>query len=248
VREYVKRRGLAALAFVLAISALVACRQSATVFETISSDAFTIHYPRGQEETARDVLRVLEENLPRMENDLRPPKTGAYTVRIYGSVAEYHRSLGMPVPDWVVGSIAGDSELRIVSPSNPGPANSYQRMLKTAVHELAHCVTYRLTGRTPPVWLWESIASFEAGDLLDPKQVSSLHSGSYPRFLSVTSQLQDTEIYQLGFTVLEYIVHAWSMESVRQLVLNGGDIGAVLGVTEEQFYEGWYAFVQAKYL
>jgi hypothetical protein len=97
-------------------------------------------------------------------------------------------------------------------------------------------------------WLWEGIATYEADQFQDIKQLSSMRSGQYPRFLSVRSTTEQPEIYALSYTAIEYIVHTWGMERVRELIIDKGDIGKVLGLTEDQFYENWYDFVKAKYL
>lgn len=219
--------------------------------ETLSSPRFVVHFPRGHRNAAAEVLRELDASYERIVTNLKPDRTGVFTVRLYASVQEFHTAINRPgLPDWVVGTAWGDSEIRMVSPKNPGPIHTYQGMIAVAVHELAHCVTMRI-GNVPPqriVWLWESIALYAARQFRNPRGIDYMVTGNYPRFLSATNQIQKPEIYAIGYTVMEYLVKSHGWDAVRQLVVTNGDVKDVLNMSEDEFYEAWYGFVKAKYL
>lgn len=233
---------------------LTGCQHSVSApeFETLSSANFDVYYVRGDQPAAQAVLDILEANQARITADLMPAKTGKYSVMIYPNLKALHKAMDMPdAPDWVVGTAWSDSEMRIVSPSHPGPSHSYASILKVAVHEFAHCVTMRLTAESdsaPCIWLWESIALYQAGQSRDLASLPYMQTGQYPRFLEATDPSQSTYIYQLGYSIADYIVHIWGKESIRKLVLNSGAVTEVLGITEDEFYAGWHAFVKANYL
>lgn len=237
----------------LSVILLTACTQQAFSeqdFETISSENFVVYFVPRDKNAARDVLRVLEESHDRIVEDLKPDTTGIFTVRIYPNLGEFHKAINKPdAPSWVVGTAQGDSRFAIVSPRNPGPAHRYQGILQVAVHELTHCISLRLISGTGVngrrmLWLFEGIALYQADQFRDPKAFPYMLSGDYPPFL----ELGNNEIYNVGYTVVEYIVDRWGMDSVRHLLLTEGNVTSVLGVTEDEFYEGWYAFVKEKYL
>ncbi len=228
---------------------LTACQSGADPeYDMLTSTNFRAYYTEADQTAAQEILDLLETNHDRITTDLRPDKSGQYTVRIYPNLQEFHKDLNMPnAPDWAVGTAWGDSELRIVSPNNPGPSHTYDSMLQVAVHEFAHCVTLRLAaGRDPRkmIWLWESIALYEAGQDRDLSNVPYMQTGQYPRFLEITDQTQSTEIYQLGYSIADYIVTTWGWEGIRNLVLNTGDVTKALNVSEDEFYAGWYAFAK----
>jgi len=216
-------------------------------FEMLDSTEIVVYYARGHSSAAKDVLAVLEENQQRIIEDLRPVKKGKYAVRIYPTLQAFHEAMGSPdAPSSIVGMAWSDSELRMVSPGNPGPSHDYESMLKVAVHELAHCVTARVAvEKEAPasVWLWESIALYEAGQARDVFALPSMQAGQVPRFLGLTQQDRSADIYQIGYTVADYLIRNWGWEGVRELVLASGDVTEVLGLTEDEFYAGWYEFV-----
>lgn len=217
------------------------------IFETTSSQNFTVYYTAADQAPAEDVLAALEASYEHITNDLKPHRTSDYKVRIYPTLEEFHSAISiMNPPAWAVGVAWGENELRMVSPLTSG--REYNTMLQVAVHEFAHCVTLRLGKNNPYswIWLWEGIALFEAGQFVDLTSLPYMQSGQYPNFLSITAHTQ--EIYQLGYSIVEYIVETWGMEYIRELVLNDGSVKVVLGLTDEEFYHGWYTFVSQKYL
>lgn len=236
----------------LVVFVLVGCaepaKQGATL--TVSSGNFLLYYPEGHKDAAMDVLNTLNDNYARITVNLRPDRIGLITVRLYPRLRDFHRAIGRPnLPNWVVGVAWGDSEIRMVSPKNPGPVHNYQTLITVAVHELAHVLTKRMGPVTPPhvAWLWESIALYEARQFPKPENLRFLGTGNHLRFTSVTDTLRKPEIYQIGYTIMEYLVEHHGYEAVRELVLHGGDIQQVLGMSADEFYAAWYAFAKAKY-
>jgi hypothetical protein len=145
---------LALLAMPVVLAGCGTPRWRPTAYEKLHSDSFTIFHPSGHAQAAQDVLRVLTDSLPRIERDLRPGRTGSFVVRIYPSVREYHEQTNIVgAPGWSVGRAAGDSELFIVSPLNPGPYHTYQGMLQVAVHELT--MHHNETGQS---YAWSDLA------------------------------------------------------------------------------------------
>jgi len=244
------RKALVLLLFVVLV--LVGCsaitKPGATL--TVSSGSFLLYYPEGHEDAAMEVLSALEDNYARITANLRPVRTGLITVRLYPSLRAFHSAIGRPnLPNWAVGAAWGDSEIRMVSPKNPGPVHDYQQLILVAVHELAHVLTKRIGPFTPPhvAWLWESIALYEAGQTPHPAALRFLGTGKHLRFTSVTSALEKPEIYHIGYTIMEYLVERHGYEAVRELVLHGGDIKQVLGMSVDEFYASWYDFTKASY-
>ena len=219
-------------------------------FAALDSPNFTVYYTEKDESAAQDVLAELEANGRRIIDDLHPVKTGKYAIRIYPDLKTFHRAMDMPeAPDGVVGAAWSDSEMRMVSPANPGPTKSYQSMLQVAVHEFAHCVTARLAAENDSsacIWLWESISLYEARQERSLSDLPYMQTGGFPRFLDFTDAMQSSDIYQLGYTVGDYVVQNWGWKGIRDLVLNGGDVTRALGVTEDEFYAGWYGFARVK--
>ena len=55
-------------------------------------------------------------------------------------------------------------------------------------------------------------------------------------------------IYQMGHTLIEYIVRKWGSVSVVELIKTNGSIESVLKISPEEFEKGWYQYVEQTYL
>lgn len=215
-------------------------------FLVLDSEHFTIYYTEGHEDPAEDVRAVLEANFDRIIENQQPAKQDKYVVWLSPTLRTFHQAIDMPdAPAWVVGRSAGVEVIEMVSPGGTGQSHSYEELLKVAVHEFAHYVTNRLAAefKVPAVvWLWESIALYEAGQERDLTDLSYMQTGNFPSFLDGSSG--STDIYHLGYWVADYIINNWGWEGIRELVACRGDVRQALGVTEDEFYAGWYEAVK----
>lgn len=224
------------------------CQPTATEldFLVLDSQHFTIHYIRGNEGPAEDVLTTLETNFDRIITNQQPLKQDKYILWLYPNSDTFHQAIGMPeAPDWVVGRSVSEDEMAMVSPGGPGPPHSYESLLQVAVHEFTHCVTNRLAaqhGVGAVIWLWECIATYEAGQIGSLATLPYIQTGELPPFLDGTSGLDD--IYELGYWIANYIINSWGWEGMRALVACGGDVRQALGVTEDEFYAGCYESIR----
>lgn len=211
---------------------------------------FVYYFTQQDESSIEDIDKILESNYKKIVNDLKPGNLPKIRIRIYPGLEEFHKAMGWTnSPDWAVGTGYGSNELRMVSPNNPGPSHNYDSILKVAVHEFTHVVTINITSfNSTNAWLWESIALYEANQFSDLNRVKSLKSGDYPKFTKISDSIKNPEIYSIGYTVIEYIKETWSMEAVRKLIINNGDIENTLGVTPDELEKGWYEYISKKYL
>ena len=217
-------------------------------FKVINSENFVVYHAPGHERAAKDVLRVLEESHDRVINNLRPDKDGPFTVRIYPNLKAFHKGINRPdAPVWVIGNTSSGREFSLVSPQYRRV--DYDTMLQVAVHEFTHCVTLRLIGGRDVqlmLWLVEGIALYEAGQFVNPAELPYMQSrDTLPRFLEMRQET--AELYNLGYVIVEYIVEGWGMETVRSLLVFQGRV-SYLGMTDEEFYDGFYEFVRERYL
>ncbi len=122
----------------------------------------------------------------------------------------------------------------------------------TAVHEFVHSVSIQINGSIPnnPRWLWEAIALYETRDFVDPKTLPYMVSGNYPTLeeLNIDYNSSNHYIYSVGYTLLEYIVQAWGMDAVINLIETNGIINNILGILIQEFEAGWYQFIENEYL
>ena len=93
-----------------------------------------------------------------------------------------------------------------------------------------------------PQWFWEAICDYEA------RIVNSI-SVKYgmKKNLTLKDLNNSNQIYNVGYTIIEYIVEKWGKDKLPILITSYVDINTVLGVSESDFEKGWADFVDEKY-
>jgi len=114
------------------------------------------------------------------------------------------------------------------------------------VHEFAHCVSLEVNDSfgNNPRWLWESVAVYESNQFRDPRTLSYMTSLTPPTFASLNS-FDNTRVYEVGYTIGEFIVAQWGRPLLRSLIASNGDITGALGISPAQFERDWFNFREA---
>ncbi len=200
--------------------------------------------------------QALESNYSRISKNLNTVPADSMEVFIYNRRLPFVKATGY----WTAtGCIQGPSQLHFM---HDNWMNEDTR--KVAVHEFAHAVNLQLLlNREPdstdinafeqkfstfPIWLWEGLASYEAGQLHNLKTMPFLANGKYPTLDELNKTNKGMKIYKVGYTIIEYIVTHYGQDKLVELIASYGNLQTVLGVTEAQFEKAWYAFIKEKYL
>jgi len=203
---------------------------------------------------ALSVDSALEANYLRISRDLQTEPADPIEVSIYSNRWTYATTHG----HWTSGgNIEGTGKLHFLR-SGWDEKNIY----KIAVHEFSHAVMLKLLiDREPkplpanfdakfskfPTWLYEAIAVYEAGQFEDPKTLPFLADNKYPPLAEFNDRSKGQKIYSVGYTMIEYILQQYGRNKFIELIAAYGNL-KILGVADDQFMQGWYAFVKAKYL
>jgi hypothetical protein len=136
--------------------------------------------------------------------------------------------------------------------------------VKTAIHEFVHCVQLNILIKDAqekweqksnvdfdktfeekfineyPQWFWEALCDYEAG-------VVNKLSVNYG--MSKNLRLKDlnnsNQIYNVGYSIIDYIVERWGKDKLPDLITSYVDIEAVLGVSESDLRQaGWILLVK----
>ncbi|WP_035645981.1 DUF6055 domain-containing protein [Flavobacterium sp. ASV13] len=231
--------------------------------QTLKSEHFIVSYSGIYKNDAEKISKNLENNYSKIRTDLKDIKHELIKVFVYGSHQKF--SLATGLNGNVNGTSRGPNEFHFVwtnwfnsvFPDDP---------LKTAVHEFTHCVQLnilidkaketiitqdRLTfdkefdkkfGAEYPRWLWESISIFEAGE------VNSL-SVKYTKSKNLTLEElnHSNQIYNIGYTIIEYLTKKWGKDILPKLIASFGNIEKTLNIKPEEFEKGWIAFLEENY-
>jgi hypothetical protein len=198
------------------------------------------------------IAQHLENNYSRVTGDLSASNLPIIHIRFYSSQARLHQNLNFPnSPSWLVGAATARDQIHMMSPNAPNLGRSLDEMLAILVHEFTHCVTLNMVSNINnfPRWLWEGLALYEAGQFVHPNLLGYLVNGNPPTLAGLNANWQtNTQIYEVGYLLVEYIVETWGKPQLVNLINAFGDIQFVLGISVTAFESGWYAFVRNKYL
>jgi hypothetical protein len=230
----------------------------------LRTDHFVIIYQGVYQAEAQDVAKRLEENYNRIRTDLSDPYHNTIKVFIHPTQADFNKGTGLP-NSTANGTSRGPNEFHFiwtnwfnsVFPNDP---------IKTAIHEFTHCVQLNilieaskreLSGtdhgdfdkvfeekflRDYPQWFWEALCDYEA-DIVNRMSVKY----GMRKNLTLKDLNNSNQIYNVGYTIIEYIVEKWGKDKLPILITSYVDINAVLGINESDFEKGWVEFVNEKY-
>ena len=192
---------------------------------------------------------AVEGEYARIIQDLGSDALPPINVRFYTDPQEMVRAVAPigPVPSWASGLATTQSQIHLMSPNHPSYA-PYTRMVSNLVHEFAHCVSIHINPRfsNNPRWFWESVAIYESGQFVDPRTLSYMLAGTPPSFSTLNS-LDNTLVYDVGYTIAEFIVARAGKDALDRLVVNNGDVDAALGMSQTSFERAWFEFVRSRY-
>ena len=236
------------------LAAVAACGQDQTwptpteAGKSYRSPHFLIDYTPLDDRNITTIAGAVEAQYDRILGDLRSDAMPLVHVTFYlDHAALVSATAPITVPSWASGLATAQDQIHLMSPNSPEWA-PYERMVSNLIHEFAHCVSMHINSRIPnnPRWFWESVAIYESGQRVDPRTLAYMRDGQPPSLASLNS-LDNTRIYDVGYTIGEFIVSHWGGDMLKQLIVNNAAITTTLGIDEAAFEQQWYAFVRQRY-
>ncbi|SMF15614.1 hypothetical protein SAMN02745866_01023 [Alteromonadaceae bacterium Bs31] len=121
---------------------------------------------------------------------------------------------------------------------------------KTALHEFVHLLTLEVNpsfANNPP-WLWEAIAIYKSEHQWKYAEAPDLIRSRFDNMLKGLYEGRDTAaIYELGYTIGEYIENTWGQEALVLLIQSNGDFSVLSDKPLKQVFLDWQGFVKEKY-
>ena len=223
---------------------------AAITFASHSSAHFTFRYTPLDAASVSSTAAAIEDHHARILGDLGLVQIPAVTVTLYPDQQSF-RAAVVPlvgsVPSFASGLVSGPTAIHVLSPSLASRW-SYSEGLTAIVHEFAHCVSLNLNPSIAnnPRWLWETVALYEAGQVVDPRTLPYM-TAHQPPSLSELNRIENTAIYEVGGVIGDFIVETWGRGALNDLVITGGALESVLGLDEMQFVNLWFAHVSRRY-
>ncbi|MCB0664919.1 MAG: hypothetical protein KDC80_03810, partial [Saprospiraceae bacterium] len=117
------------------------------------------------------------------------------------------------------------------------------------IHEYVHILHWNIAGdpNLIPKWLWEGVALYKGCCQWDHlEQLEYLQKEKFPSLREINGQAELQ--YQLGYSIIEFIVEKWDWAKVLSLLKNNGDIKESLDLSTRALEREFYAFIKEKYL
>jgi len=203
-----------------------------------STAHFELRYDARDGEKMAAYESALESNYDRILGDLEVASLPRVTGHFYPDQAAFDAAFG-----WAAGAkgLASDiDDFSVVTvPFDP----------VAPVHEFTHCASLAIDlDAYRVVWLWESVAVWETHAFVPPANVPCVASGDLPTLERLSARDSACSVYDLGYTIGEFIVQRWGPSALHDLLAAHGDVPAVLGISVAQFESAWHAFLRRRYL
>lgn len=219
-------------------------------FQQHQSANFTFHFRSIDAATIADAAFKVEVEYARIMSDQQlasMPRVSVFLHPDFPSLQEAVRGTVGTLPSFAKGLATGPTTIHVLSP-NLSTSWSYAAGVTAIVHEFAHCVSWQINGSIPnnPRWLWETVAVFEARQFVHPHSIPWLATGQPATFAWLNS-FDNTDIYDVGFLIGEFITSQWGQAAIGSLVRNNGNVAAVTGLNEATFLTAWLDHVRRSY-
>jgi hypothetical protein len=211
---------------------------------------FVFHFTALDAANIGSIAGSVEAEYPRILADLGVSTMPVVDVTFYADHAALQSAVGPivgPIPAFASGLVTSPTQIHMISPNAPAGV-PFAQAVTNLVHEFAHCVSLRVdpTFANDPRWLWEAVALYEAGQAVDLGSVPYMAELEPPSFAALDA-VSDTRVYDVGYSIGEFIVDRWGTAALPALIAAHGDTAAVLGVALSDFEGEWLAFVRARY-
>lgn len=231
-------------------TAPTAAPTAAPAFQQHQSANFTFHFTAMDAATVADSARIAEDDHARILAGLQlasMPRVSVFLHPTFASLQEAVRPTVGTLPGFATGLVTGPTAIHVLSP-NLSSTWPYAQGVNAIVHEFVHCVSWQVNPSLPnnPRWLWEAAAVYEARQFVHPHNLMWLTNGQPPTAARLNA-FDNTDIYDIGFLIGEFIVARWGQEGLGALVRNNGNTLPVTGLSQTAFFAAWYDQVRAAY-
>lgn len=198
---------------------------------------FEFYYSALDEDNIEEIGDSLESFYQMPIDRLKAENVKTIQVYLYENGMELNAA-HPDIPEWALGLATSATEIHMVSPNNE--QYPFKWMISNLQHEFVHCISMNLNPSiaNSPRWLWESVAIYESNQQT-PIESLELEGANATICLEELNSFSNTIIYKMGYSIGDFIVSTYGLESWRQLILNHGNIEKTLGLTEQEFCSAW---------
>ncbi|MCX5785150.1 MAG: peptidase MA family metallohydrolase [Elusimicrobia bacterium] len=221
---------------------------------TYTTEHFNFYFAEDKA-ALQDMFAALENNYARVTKSFKIHPANRLKVEIYPDIRSYHRrTFGENSQDWMVGNFDPDERvLRIASPNHPGSYHKYKDVVRAAVHEFVHSVTfeYRNWSRDGlPAWLDEGLAVYYEGPLgkNDKKRIKeAVAANKVPTISNMHENFLKYGGYTFSCTVVDFILKKYGSGKLLEFIKDPAAYERIFAMPENEFSDAWHKYLKEKY-
>ena len=204
---------------------------------------FQMHAGLAPDDALQSIATALEGTYARVVGELETGEVGGIAVEVWQDEASFYAAMesyfGRRYA--ATGYVTGPTTLRVLV---------VPRVERNATHELCHALSLRVnpTFANNPRWLWEAVALFENGELVDPRTVPYMAAGRFPTLGQLDADPNvSRQVYEVGYLIGEFVVSRAGRAGLLRLIRANGDVTALGFAGPRAFEEAWAAYVRERY-
>lgn len=198
-----------------------------------------------------DIDNNLQKNRLQLLEDFKLNDMPKVLVRIWDSeetfLAEQEKAIGKRFP----GSHGYVLPRNGTENSEMGLLEENQNVVDTALHEYVHLITLEINPKfaNHPHYLWEAIAIYKSENSWKYAEQPDMIRGRFEALAQSLFAKGDTgAVYELGYTIGQYIAETWGEEAFIELIESNGDFSGLTDKPIHEIFQGWKEFVETTYL
>jgi hypothetical protein len=220
-----------------------------------------VRYHKKDVKNAATVMKVIQEELPRIAGDLRLDTVKGFTVIIASSEQEFHSITGGEIPEWGIG--AADPLQGVLFIKSPRFSHRQADLKKVVIHELSHVLLGMVLGDgVSDRWFDEGFALYESGELGLERTVNlarSLFTGEFLNLDQIEYVMsfrheRASLAYQESRSAVDYFIKLYGKDAFADIawMLNDGKkmeeaFYQALGVDLGDFENQWIQTLRRRY-
>jgi hypothetical protein len=214
-----------------------------------TSASFRFLADRVDADTLGYMASLVEPDRARFMSDLQVDTLPVVSVYVWQDEASFYADMQARAGQVWAGAGGWVPGRYTVSVLARGPTAGTARAI---AHEVAHVISMAVnpTIVNSPRWLWETVALYEARELVNPATLDYMRSGHYPSLADLDvpyGSANTRQVYEVGYVLGQFIVSTWGFEGLVRLIRANGNLLSALGLSPAAFESRWHAFLHAEY-
>jgi RNA polymerase sigma-70 factor, ECF subfamily len=186
--------------------------------------------------------------------DFKSECTSKINLEVYPDLESLHQALKWPdAPDWIACNYNIDI-IRMVSPNNPGPAQTYDNVMRSNQSGVVATFIYNIYPHHSliPRWLHQGVALYKMNRYSDKhlkklkENISSLTTFEYLEAIDKEDDITFLQAngFLVSYAMVQFIEQKWGWDSILALLADYTKFEEILKISKQEFWSQWIKYLQ----